>query len=198
MLANRRLRAWPTKAALAWIALAAAAAPGVAGAKARECGERGSCLLLSSGGEVLPPGSRVAGEAGLGVCGTAQLKGRLSSNRQPIDQARFSRSDVFGGCSEGGPNIGGKIESMALTREGTLMVHAKLVYESGEIEPKRCLWQIEQLEGSFKVPGPTEAKLTATGMLLPRHSQANCPKTRKFHGNAVLTNASFEVLQAET
>lgn len=195
---NKLLVAWPTNAALACVALAAAAAaPGVAGAKARECGKKGSCLVLSSGGEALPPGSRVSGEAGLGVCGNAELKGRLSSNGQPTDEARFRKSYVFGGCSEGGPSIEGKIESMTLTRAGKLTVYAKLVYESGEIERKHCLWQIEELEGTFKVPGPTEAKLTATGTLLPKHSHANCPKTQRFHGKAVLTNADFEALQAE-
>ena len=159
---------------------------------------KGRLPAAEPGGEVLPKGSRVSGEAGIGPCGTAGLNGKLASNGQPSDEARFTGSDVGGGCGEGGPIISGRIESMTLTRAGKLTVHAKIVYESGDVARKHCIWQIEELAGAFRLPGPTEAKLTATGTLLPKHSQANCPKTQKFHGEAVLTNASFEPLQAET
>jgi hypothetical protein len=171
------------------VAVSACLAGGLALPTGAALGSHGPVLVLKSQGKAVPRGTAAWGWAGLGVCGSGEFAaGKVSVNSRPKDYVRPGRDLVSGGCGEGGPGIGGKVSTIALTSTGKLIVSGKIRYFSGDIEARKCNWTITKLEGTLALPGPTEAELSGIGTLVRHGSEAGCPASETFEGEAAIFN----------
>jgi hypothetical protein len=155
-------------------------------------------LVLRVGGTVAPVGTPAAGVLSFGPCGTLQSSGALITNDRATDTAELPtvESEGGGGCGEGGPNASGRISRMRMSFTGHLTVIGAITYTT-EL-PRKCIYRLTRLKGSFAIPGPTKTVVAGVGTR-EAGSDEGCAKTQRVeHAEATLdARATGEAFEAE-
>ncbi len=127
-------------------------------------GARSPRLVLEASGAPAAQGSPAYLTASLGTCGTIPAGGTLVKNSNSKDRAGFTEGGTLGGegrgiCGQGGPSFFGTIEAARLSSSGAMTLLGHVIF----VTPTPCRYEFRKLEGSFTVPGTTEATLSGTG-----------------------------------
>lgn len=159
--------------------LAGAAVVGVIAALPAAAGANSARLILESSAVPAMPGSASYATARLGPCGTIKASGTLTNNDRPKDTSAFIESQsTGGGCGEAGPSFSGRLDGARVDAEGTISLLGEMTYIPGL---SFCTYRVKKLEGTFSLPGLTEATVSGTGTRVGS-SKTGCAKHTRLDG----------------